>query len=224
MLSHGTAAWWLGLTNRVPPVIHVSTPRRAVSPPGVLVHGRRTLERTWHRALPIPSLPEVLLDYASTHSEDDIRYVLAQAEYHGYLQLEDVRLRQGKPGSAKLREALKRHQPQLAHTRSEFERRMLYLCEDHGIPIPTFNKWLHGHLVDAVWPEQRVVVECDGEDAHSRWAQIQSDHDRDLTLRAAGFTVLRYTWPQLTQRPDQVAADITRALSPTAPSAARGSR
>jgi very-short-patch-repair endonuclease len=101
---------------------------------------------------------------------------------------------------------------------------MLHLCEDHGIPIPTFNTWLHGHLVDAVWCEERVVVECDGEHAHSRWAQIQSDHDRDLALRAAGYTVLRYTWPQITNHPDAVAADIIRALSPTAPSAARGSR
>jgi very-short-patch-repair endonuclease len=171
-------------------------------------------------------LPEVLFDYAATASHDDVRFVLAQTEYYGWLDVGALQayMRRGRAGGAALRRALTRHQPQLARTRSEFERRMLYLCEDHGIPIPTFNKWLHGHLVDAVWPEQRVVVECDGEDAHSRWAQIQSDHDRDLTLRAAGFTVLRYTWPQLTQRPDQVAADITRALSPTAPSAARGSR
>jgi very-short-patch-repair endonuclease len=89
---------------------------------------------------------------------------------------------------------------------------MLHLCEEYAIPIPEFNEWLHGHLVDAVWHEQRVVVECDGEDAHSRWAQIQADRDRDLALRAAGYTVLRYTWPQISKQPGAVAADIQRAL------------
>ena len=46
---------------------------------------------------------------------------------------------------------IERHEPQLAHTRSEFERRLIRLCEGHGLPIPTFNVWLHGFLADAVW-------------------------------------------------------------------------
>lgn len=57
MLSHGTAAWWLGLTGRRPPLIHVSTPRQVLSMPGVLVHGRRSLERVWHRQLPVACCP-----------------------------------------------------------------------------------------------------------------------------------------------------------------------
>jgi len=164
MLSHGTAAWWLGLTDRRPPVVHVSTPRQPVSPPGVLVHGRRPLARGWHRALPVASLPDVLLDYAAVSEPGDLRYVLAQAEYHGWLDLDLVaaHCRQGKPGSVALREALARHEPQLAHTRSEFERRLLALCEDHGIPVPEFNVWVEGHLVDALWREQKVIAETDG--------------------------------------------------------------
>lgn len=101
---------------------------------------------------------------------------------------------------------------------------MLKLCEAHDLPIPEFNRWIAGHLVDAVWRAERVVVETDGQDGHSSWAQIRSDRDRDLRLRAAGFIVLRYVWPQLEHQPDAVAADIEAALSPTGRSAARGSR
>jgi very-short-patch-repair endonuclease len=214
MLSHGTAAFWLGLTKRAPQLIHVSTPRQVVSPPGVVVHGQRELPRVWHRALPVAPLPDVLLDYASAASLDDVRYVLAQAEYHGWLDIDGLvaHLRQGRPGSAAVRRALTRHQPQLAHTRSEFERRLLALCERHGIPVPELNVWLEGYLVDALWREQKVVVETDGRDGHTSWARIQADRQRDLKLRAAGFVVLRYTWKQLTTQAVAVAADIRAVL------------
>jgi predicted transcriptional regulator of viral defense system len=35
MLSHATAAWWLGLIEHRPTVIKVSTPRRCKSVPGI---------------------------------------------------------------------------------------------------------------------------------------------------------------------------------------------
>src|SRR5947209_10113803 len=51
-LSHTTAAHWLGLLDRRSAVIHVSTPRRVRSLPGIVVHGERKQERNWHRGLP----------------------------------------------------------------------------------------------------------------------------------------------------------------------------
>src|SRR4051812_21377006 len=45
MLSHATAAWWLGLADSRPHMIHLSTPRRCKSIPGIKVHQRRTLKR-----------------------------------------------------------------------------------------------------------------------------------------------------------------------------------
>src|SRR5947209_8649108 len=41
MLSHGTAAWWLGLIERPPSRINVSTPHRRHSIRGVRTHQRR---------------------------------------------------------------------------------------------------------------------------------------------------------------------------------------
>src|SRR5579884_875972 len=61
MLSHTSAAWWWGLVDDQPRVIHVSTPRRCGSRPGIKVHPRRTTERTWHRRLPLTTLPQTLL-------------------------------------------------------------------------------------------------------------------------------------------------------------------
>jgi predicted transcriptional regulator of viral defense system len=53
MLSHGTAARWLGLIDFAPSKIHVTTPRQKDSHKGVKVHGRRTdLERHFHKGIP----------------------------------------------------------------------------------------------------------------------------------------------------------------------------
>ena len=63
----------------------------------------------------------------------------------------------GRAGSTKLREALKRHEPKLARTRSPLERLFLPLCEKYGVPLPDdVNVWIAGVLVDAVWWQQQA--------------------------------------------------------------------
>jgi hypothetical protein len=66
MLSHATAAKWLGMVDRWPDVIHVSTARRRRSLPGICVHPRRTgLIRTTHAAIPVTSIADTLLDLSA---------------------------------------------------------------------------------------------------------------------------------------------------------------
>jgi very-short-patch-repair endonuclease len=219
MLSHETAAWWWGLTDRPPRAIHVSTPRRCRSlrgrgPAAVRVHARRDLDRVWYRRLPITNIPQTLLDFASIASYRRVRYALAEAEYHELLDLEAIEevVGRGRPGSDVLIQAVANHQPQLAHTRSEFERRFIELCEWGRLPVPEFNVPLVGLTVDALWREQRVVVELDGRRGHGTAAQIARDRERDLRLRAAGYAVLRYTWGQVAGRRALIVADVRRAL------------
>ncbi len=219
MLSHDTAAWWWELIDREPRVIDASTPRQCRSHAGhgrraVRVHGRRTLDRVWHRSLPVTTLAQTLLDFASVNSFRRVRYALANADYRRLLDVEAVEsiAGRGRPGSDTLRRALAKHLPELGFTRSEFERRMLELCESAGLPIPEVNVVVGGMTVDAVWRDQRVIVELDGKGNHSSVAQIARDHDRDLRLRALGFTVLRYAWEQLKRRPDLVLTDLRLAL------------
>lgn len=215
MLSHATAAWWLGLTNRRPSDIHVSTPRRCRSCQGIKVHGRRPLDWQWHNDVAIASIADVLIDYANEAGANDVRYVLAQAEYHGWLDLDTLKpkLDHGRPGSAALRRAIAYHEPQLARTFSELERRLVRLCERYRLPMPKMNVRREGYRVDAVWDEQKVVVELDGREGHASWARAKSDRRRDLALRAKGYIVLRYTWDQLTHDAGAVARDIATALA-----------
>ena len=220
MLSHATAAWWWGPSEREPRVVEVSTPRRCDSPPvrrserRVRVHGRRRLDRVWLRSLPTTSVEQTLLDFSADASPGEVRRALAEADYRRLVDvvaLEGMR-GNGRTGSLRLRHALALHLPELARTRSELERRFLELCESAGLPMPELNVTICGLMVDALWHEERVIVELDGEGAHGTPAQIARDRERDLRLRAAGFTVLRYTWRQITRTPGLVLADLRRAL------------
>lgn len=219
MLSHETAAWWWKLTDREPQAIDVSTPRARKSLPGgrhraIRVHGRRVVERVWHRHLPVTTVEQTLLDFASSASFRRVRYALAEADYQRLLRHDAVKdiLGRGRPGSKRLARALASHRPELAYTRSEFERRFVELCEWGGLPIPEFNVKVLGLTVDALWRKERVVIELDGKQGHGTPAQIARDHERDLRLRAMGFTVLRYAWGQINRRRALVVADVRRAL------------
>src|SRR6202011_2684114 len=66
MLSHMTAAWWRGLIDYAAPVIHVSSPVRSKSRPGIAVHGERNTQRTWHKQLPVTSTEQTMLDLAAS--------------------------------------------------------------------------------------------------------------------------------------------------------------
>jgi hypothetical protein len=215
-LSHRTAAWWWQLLPEQPPGIDVSTPTRARSTTGVIVHHPRTLVIVHHNRLPVTTLAQTLLDLAATASVSTVRYALANAEFHhrGRFNLTLVRgvLGRGHPGSATLRAALDSHQPRLAYSRSKLERDFIALCERYGIPLPQLNVRIHGYPVDAIWRRQRLIVELDGIDNHSSDAQVHRDRSKDLTLRRAGFVTLRYSHDQVHETHAAVAADVLHHL------------
>jgi len=210
LLSHATAAWWWGLIEHQPTIIEMSVPTQRHCPDGLKLYRRPNLTTDRHRRLPVTTPIQTVLDFASNATVENTRRALAQGEYKRRINIEAVQkaLGRGRPGSATLRQALHRHQPQLARTRSELEKAFIALCEWADIPVPEFNTHLHGYLVDAVWREHRVVVELDGLDAHHTAAQIENDHERDLVMRQNGCQTRRYTWTQITKKRKQVVADL----------------
>jgi very-short-patch-repair endonuclease len=209
-----TAGYWLGLLKTTPSRIHVCTPRRRRSLRDVRIHGQRECERVWHQDLPVTPPARTLLDIATQLRLQPLRSALAEAEYLKLVTIDDVRavLGPGRPGSAALRVAVECHNPRLAKTKSKLEEKFLRLCELHLLPLPDVNAPLEGYLVDAAWFDRKLVVELDGRTTHSASRVIERDHQRDLDLRAAGYTVLRYTWQQVTQQPERVVADLKLRL------------
>jgi very-short-patch-repair endonuclease len=214
VLSHATAAWWWGLIERQPRVIELSVPSQRRCPPDLRLYRRQNLHPTTHRRFPVTPPIQTLLDFASGATVEQVRRALAEGEYARRIDVALIPqvLGRGRPGSATLGRALKAYQPQLARTRSELERAFIALCESAQIPVPEFNTYLCGYLVDALWREQRVAVELDGQDGHHTAAQLERDHERDLVLRQNHYDTRRYTWNQTTRKRAQVIADLPKSV------------
>ncbi len=213
MLSHTTAAWWLGLIDRRPQLIQVSTPRRCRSRPGVRVHRRRAYDRIWHNGFPVTTVPQTLIDLAVDASLRTVRRALAKADYARILDVPAIQgqLGPGRPGSAKLRTALREHEPRLARTKSHLETIFVEISEEAGFPLPEINVYIAGWEVDALWREERIAVEIDGYGNHRSPAQVRRDRRKDLALRAVGVIPLRYSDEQLDERRPDLIADLCRA-------------
>ncbi len=120
--------------------IHVSTPRRKRSLPGIAVHGRRTG--------PGPPAPQG--DAGHVDRPDDVRprrpgRAQARPQGAGQPRLREQPARdrrsaamcgQGRPGSAALQWAIDNYEPLFAQTQSPLEDDYIELCESLDIPKP----------------------------------------------------------------------------------------
>jgi very-short-patch-repair endonuclease len=89
---------------------------------------------------------------------------------------------------------------------------MLALIRAARLPEPDMNVLVGRYRVDFLWREQRLIAETDGGGWHSSKQRRDSDHRRDSDLRAAGYTVERFTDHELTYEPHAAVARLARAL------------
>jgi len=219
LLSHASAAgvWKL---RELPLVVDVTVAGRRARPRhGVRLHVVEAITAADVRrrhGLPVTAPSRTLVDLAATLEPDALEAALNEAYALKLVterQLETALARStGRPGAPALR-ALLASQQGPAITRSKAERLLRALVRRAGLPMPTTNITLLGYLVDAVWPEQRLVLEVDGYAFHGHRAAFERDRRRDAALIAAGYRVIRVTWRQLTEEPLRVAAVLAQALA-----------
>jgi hypothetical protein len=85
-------------------------------------------------------------------------------------------------------------------------------CDRYDVPRPETQVELHGFRVDAVYLAEKVVLELDGYDGHRGRESFESDRDRDATLAAYGYIVVRITTWRLERQPAREAARLLRIL------------
>ena len=78
-------------------------------------------------------------------------------------------------------------------TRSHLEDRFVRFLKRHDLPLPELNQRIAGHEVDAVYRQQRLVIELDSRQFHTTPNAFERDRDRDADLLNAGFSTLRIT-------------------------------
>ncbi len=69
-----------------------------------------------------------------------------------------------------------------------------------------------GHEVDALFPDEKVIVELDSWKFHSDRDSFESDRDRDADTLAAGHVTVRITWRRLKRRGAREADRLEKIL------------
>jgi Protein of unknown function (DUF559) len=230
LLSHRSAAALRDLL-RVSGAIHVTIPRRsALKHPGIHVHRSTCLtpiDQTEVDGIPCTSVPWTLLDVAATEPRHLLERACNQAEIQGILDYgaidELLERRAGQPGVRRLRAVLQSGHVGEGIPKTVMERRFLSLCRRFGLPRPAVNQPMavpgEQWECDFVWHRERVVVEVDGWKTHQTKRAFQEDRRRDQLLRLEGWQVVRFTWDDVTERPEHV-AKVVRAMLATAARAA----
>ena len=96
--------------------------------------------------------------------------------------------------------------------RSEAERLLVKLLRDAGIRGWKTNYPVGGYKVDVGFPVEKVAIEVDGWAFHSDGEAFQIDRKRQNAISLLGWQVLRFTWMDLTEYPEQVLAIIRSAI------------
>jgi very-short-patch-repair endonuclease/predicted transcriptional regulator of viral defense system len=229
VLSHRSAAALWGIRDTSRREIEVTSPRQCRRPAIEAYHVRLARdEATTKRGIPVTTPARTLLDLAAVVDEAELEHAFDEAEFRRLTSPTSlgalVARYPTRRGTKAIRRVLANHERNgETVTRSRLERRLLALLDAHDLPRPRINRTgKHGEL-DATWPEQRLVVECDGFAAHGTREAFERDRARDRALLVAGWRVVRVTWRQLTQDSETIARDLTAILgaSPSPRSAPR---
>ncbi|MEA2191935.1 MAG: hypothetical protein QOI73_2056 [Solirubrobacteraceae bacterium] len=178
--------------------------------PGITVHRVRSLHRldTWtFDAIPVMSVPRLLLDLAASSSLEELILACHQARVRYRIRPEQVTAcierNPHRAGVGLLRRALKGDA-----TLSPLERAFLDLLRHHGMPPPRTNIDLAGDKVDCHWPELGLTVELLSYRYHGSRHAFETDVARRRRSNHVAFS-----HGDVFERGSQTAVELERLLN-----------
>jgi very-short-patch-repair endonuclease len=199
LASHRAAAGLWGLLRGAQP-IEVTAPRGCKPKDGFILHRSRLIhpaDRALIHNIPVTSLARTIVDLADVLPEERLADAVHESEVKRLFDLRAIeqileRL-PGRKGRHKLTRVLTAYKDVQPFTRSRAERLVLRMCENHGLPTPSTNRWVGAHEVDFYWPAAKLVLEFDGSAVHRTTKAFYDDRKRDRFLAAQGIHVVRAT-------------------------------
>lgn len=217
LLSHRSAAALWGLARARGLVIDVSSPRGRVRS-GIVTHEGAVsgADRAVVDGIPVTTVARTLFDYAEVVDERQLDRAFEEADRLGILEMQALEAvcdrghgRRALRPVRRLIEEARAPQP----TRSPLEDRVLELCRDYDLPMPSTNVEILGSESDAFWPQSRLVIEADSWEFHRHRAAFERDRARDAALQVADYRVVRLTHRRLDREPQVVASELCHLLT-----------
>ncbi|MDX1448724.1 MAG: hypothetical protein R3246_06625 [Acidimicrobiia bacterium] len=182
----------------------------------------------WHRTvvegLPVTTVERTVVDLAQTRSAGHIGAIVDDLVSARRLSLDALAAlarsvaRRGKPGTVTMREVLERRLG-IDGTASELERRGRNLIAAAGLPLPVpeFSiPWAPHRRFDDAYPSIQLAIEWDSIRYHGDLASFDADRERDRSVVLHGWRILRFTWKDVTERPDRVVETLAALVAPAA--------
>ncbi len=186
----------------------------------VTVHRSRNFnpdQVTRKQGVPLLRPAWVLLDLAGDLSEERFGHAFREADRLGLLNERDLRacleLGRGVRGIRSFRKLIARRHPDLKDARSLLETLFLELCVRFGIETPTVNRPKGRYFPDFRWEQLGLIVEVDGYEGHAGRLAFLDDASRENDLRRMGYQVLRFTWEEVTEKPELVARLLIQEIA-----------
>ena len=218
-LSGHAAAWWWGLTSVPPTTVEIVTPpnEHRRNRAGIRVIRRRldSADKAWCRGAQVTGLAlsalagsvalgregPSMLDHAL---QKRVSFAHVRAAYYRSI---------GCSGNERAGELLRAAADRSA---SVSERLFVKLLKAAGIRGWRLNhQWdpADQRRIDVAFVTRLLAIEIDGWAWHHQPDRFQRDRTKQNDLAEAGWTVLRFTWFDLTDRPDEVVRRVRAHLA-----------
>lgn len=233
LASHRSAAALWGLDGSTQGMPEIVTPRHLRS--WAVDLGRRHESKDLHLAdptsrlaIPCTGLTRTLVDLGAVVPVERVQQAIDDAlrrrlcSWDDLLHAMAMHSRQGRNGVGALRAILEECYG-TAVPDSRFNRLVERLLVAHGLPKPTVEHVVRddsgtelGRL-DLAFEPARVGIELDSRRYHLTASAFERDRHRQNQLELHGWLILRYTWLHYTRTPQQLVADVGRALRTRGP-------
>jgi uncharacterized protein DUF559 len=179
-------------------------------------------DRTVRHSIPVTTPARTLIDVVATRPRSVVEPSLDYALRTGLTtiprlrwRIDEVR-RSGRLGIAVLERMLDVREGK-AFLESPLESKALAIFDDAALPEPVaqfevFDGSRFVGRVDFAYPGAKIAIEADGYASHSGRLKWEEDLARNNALQSLGWIVLRFTWTDVTERPDFVVAMVRDAV------------
>lgn len=224
--SHLAAGRLLGLPGFRTAGLELSIPRgRRYRRDGVRTHESTDLDRCsiiWRDGVPLTDPDRTILDLARYLGIRRLTRVVEAARRQELVSWSSLirtlmrHARRGRHGTRRLRSVILAGAHRDEITDSDFELMVLSLLLDSGLPEPELHHRAYAGdrfiaEVDLAYPRWKIAIECDGP-SHLDDEVREKDLPRQNDLVLEGWTVLRFSWRRVRERPHAVVAEVRDAI------------
>lgn len=213
-VAHGvSAAWWHELHPRLPRSVEVTVPRGRWPDArrGVVVRRRDVdrLDLSTYRDVPVTGIALTAIEAAVVAGAQLLDRALQTCVDFDWVYRAHCR-NLGRHGSAAASALLVAAADRAA---SQAERLLVGMLRHAGITGWVVGHAWEGYLIDVAFPAQRIAIEVDGWAWHMTPERFVRDKRRQNAIVNGRWHVLRFSWHDLVERPDEVIDTVRTALA-----------